>query len=68
VFMLIEHMRNDPVRDFITAELRVALEAHSNIPVGILVDPVGPARYCSPRHPTVSIQPWPRAWLMLLAT
>jgi len=52
VFMLIEHMRNDPVRDFITAELRVALEAHSNIPVGILVDPVvkqvEPHRCCSP--------------------
>ena len=40
VFMLIEHMRNDVVRDFITAELKVALDTHSNIPVGILVDPV----------------------------
>ena len=40
VFMLIEHMRNDPVRDFISAELKVALDTHHNIPVGILVDPI----------------------------
>ena len=51
VFMLIEHMRNDPVRDFITAELKLALENHANIPVGILVDPV--VKQCSPggQHP-----------------
>ena len=51
VFMLIEHMRNDPVRDFITAELKVALDTHHNIPVGILVDPV--VKQASPggQHP-----------------
>ena len=51
VFMLIEHMRNDPVRDFITAELKVALDTHQNIPVGILVDPV--VKQASPggQHP-----------------
>jgi hypothetical protein len=53
VFMLIEHMRNDAVRDFITAELKVALDAHPNIPVGILVDPV--VKQASPggQHPGV---------------
>jgi hypothetical protein len=40
VFMFIEHVRNNPVRDFISAELKVALDSHANIPVGILVDPV----------------------------
>ena len=51
VFMLIEHMRNDPVRDFISAELKLALDNHANIPVGILVDPV--VKQCSPggQHP-----------------
>ena len=51
VFMLIEHMRNDPVRDFISAELKVALDTHHNIPVGILVDPI--VKQASPggQHP-----------------
>jgi len=34
VFMFIEHVRNNPVRDFISAELKVALDSHANIPVG----------------------------------
>ena len=53
VFMFIEHMRNNAVRDFITAELKIALDAHSNIPVGILVDPV--VKQASPggQHPGV---------------
>ena len=51
VFMLIEHMRNDVVRDFITAELKVALDTHSNIPVGILVDPVVKQTSPGGQHP-----------------
>ena len=51
VFMLIEHMRNDPVRDFITAELKVALDTHGNIPVGILVDPVVKQTSAGGQHP-----------------
>ena len=51
VFMLIEHMRNDAVRDFITAELKVALDTHSNIPVGILVDPVVKQTSPGGQHP-----------------
>ena len=54
VFMLIEHMRNDVVRDFITAELKVALDTHSNIPVGILVDPVVKQTSPGGQHPGLS--------------
>ena len=39
------------VRDFITAELKVALDTHSNIPVGILVDPVVKQTSPGGQHP-----------------